>query len=248
MLIPRFRLYKKPFITSVAFLITGFVMTAGGFILADYTGTMDYYAMAMGGFLVFIIGLIILILYGKLEKQYQNILYNNPLLHFTVDNKYLKHNIDKNIEDLKSQNKAILFVMLFFCVLVAVVLPFFFEDGYLFIFIGLGLGVFLTSAAIIITYYRINKLKNSTNEIILTGDSAYVGGEFHSWNMPGTSLTMINYVPPDVKKDRLGLLEITYHAVSYPAPLKQKINIPVPIDLVYRIPEVIQILQQKYEI
>ncbi len=100
MLIPRFRLYKKPFITSVIFLASGFVMTTVGFILADYTGTMDYYAMVMGGFFIFIIGLIILIMYGKLEKQYQNILYNNPLLHFTVDNKYLKQNIDKNIEDL----------------------------------------------------------------------------------------------------------------------------------------------------
>jgi len=248
MLIPRFRLYKKPFITSVIFLASGFVMTTVGFILADYTGTMDYYAMVMGGFFVFILGLIILIIYGKLEKQYQNILYNNPLLHFTVDNKYLKQNIDKNIEELKSQNQATLFVMLFFCVLVAVVMPFLFEDGYLFIFIGLGLGAFLTSAAIIITYYRVNKLKKGTNEFILTRDSAYVSGEFHSWNMPGTSLTMINFVPPDVKKDRLGRLEITYYAVSYPAPLKQKINIPVPHDLLYKIPEVIQILQQKYEI
>lgn len=246
--IPRFRLYKKPFITSVIFLTAGLVMVTGGFILADYTVSMDYYAMVMVGIFCFITGSVILFMYGKLEKQYQNILYNNPLLHFTVDNKYLKHNIDKSIKDIKSQNKATLFIMLFFCVLVAVVLPFFFEDGYLFIFIGLGLGVFLTSAEIIITHFRVNKLKNGTNEFILTGDNAYVSGEFHSWNMPGTSLTMINFVPPDVKNDLPGRLEITYYAVSYPAPLKQKINIPVPIDLVYRIPEVIQILQQKYEI
>ncbi len=243
--IPRFKLYKKPFITSIIFIAAGFVMITGGIILPEYTGEMGYYALFMGGILVFITGFVILFIYGRLEKQYQNILNNNPLLHFTVDSKYLKHNIDKSIEDLRSQNKATLFIMLFFCGLVAIILPFLFEDGYLFIFIGLGLGVFLTAAEITITHYRVYKLKNGTNEFILTRDNAYVSGEFHSWNMPGTSLTDIKFVRPDVKKDRIGRLEITYYAVTYPAPLKQKINIPVPADLVCRIPEIIEILQQK---
>lgn len=241
----RFQLYKKPFSVSAVLFFLGLGMIAGGIFLSEYTVSMDYYGMAAGGLLVFITGIVVYAVYGKLEKQYQNMLRNGPLLRFTVESRYLKQIIDKNIEDIRSQNKALLFVMLFFCVLVAVVMPFFFEYGYLFIFIGIGLGAFLSAAAFVITSYRVAKQRNGKNEFILTRQSAYANGEFHSWNMPGTSLTEVKYVAPDPKKDRPGRLELTYLAVSYPAPLEQKVNIPVPAEFECDIPGVMQALREQ---
>ena len=89
--------------------------------------------------------------------------------------------------NLKSDNKAKLLIMLFFCGLFAVVLPFLFEDGYLFIYICLGIAAFLTLSALVLTWYGVRRLRQGNSEFILSLNGAYALGGYYAWNMPGTS-------------------------------------------------------------
>jgi MFS family permease len=240
----RTQLYKKPFNTAAVFAALGAGLIMAGFALAASTGSMGYYAMVAFGIFALIIGIVTFVMYTRLEREFRRTISDKPLLRYTVEKSLLEENITRNIKEVKSQNKAILMTMLFFCALTAVVLPFLFEDGTLFIFIGIGMAVFLTLAAWAVTSYRIVKLKKGTNEIILSKDGAFVSGEFHSWRMPGTAVTEVRYKESDGKPQSCGILSITYTAASYPAPLSQTIHIPVPDDQAFRIPEVIKALEQ----
>jgi len=136
-----------------------------------------------------------------------------------------------------------LLIMLVFCALVAVVLPFLFEDGYLFIFIGIGMAALLSLSAWIITAYRVRKLQKGSNAFVLSPLGAYAGGEFHSWNTPETRLTGVRYRPPEHGEP--GWLEIEYMAVSYPAAAVQKVLIPIPEEVAARAEELVRALEAR---
>lgn len=234
------RLHTKPFITAGVLLLVGIILMALGFIRGDDPG-MNNYALAAFGLLFLIVAIVTLVMYWAIEKRYRNLLHEEPLLRYTLKAEAHQTQIQKNIDELKSKNKALLFVMLFFCVLFAVILPFFVEEKLTMIAICLGLGAFLTLAAWVITAYRVRKLKRGGEEVILGRGGAYLEGSFHAWDMPETSITNLSY-EPSTELGKMGKLTIEYTAQSVPAPLTETIVLLIPDELDNRMPGVIQAL------
>jgi len=235
--------HKKPFIVALCFLIAGCLMLAAGPALVEITGSMGYYALIAFGVLSLIVAIVVYFAYRRLNREFRNMLESEPLLRFTADSHVLAQSVERSVRELKSENRAKLLIMLAFCALVAVVLPFLFEDGYLFIFIGIGMAALLSLSAWIITAYRVRKLQKGSNAFVLSPLGAYAGGEFHSWNTPETRLTGVHYRPPEDGEP--GMIEIEYTAVSYPASAVQKVNIPIPGDQVTQAEELMRILEAR---
>ncbi len=234
------RLHTIPFITAGVFLLAGIILMALGFLRGD-DPSMNNYALAAFGLLFLIVAAVIFAMYWAIEKRYRNLLREEPLLRYTLKAEAHKAHIEKNIEELKSKNKALLFVMLFFCILFAIILPFFVEEKLTMIAICLGLGAFLTLAAWVITAYRVRKLKRGGEEVILGRGGAFLEGSFHAWDMPGTGITGLEY-EPSTMPGKMGKLTIEYTAQSIPAPLTETIVLLIPDGLDNRMPAVIQAL------
>lgn len=238
------RLYIKPFIAAAMMLLAGLILIVLGFVRSG-DANMNNYALAAFGLLLVIAGVIISVMYGALEKRYRRLLREGPLLRYTLKAEAHRAQIQKNIDELKSKNKALLFVMLFFCALFAIILPIFVEEKLIMIAICLGLGVFLAMAAWGITAYRARKLQRGGEEVILGRGGAYLEGSFHAWDMPETRITALRYVPPS-KPGKMGKLAIEYTAQSIPAPLIETIVLLIPEELADRMPGVIQALEEAH--
>ena len=236
------RLYIKPLIAAATMLVAGVILMILGFVRSG-DANMNNYALAAFGLLLVIAGVIISVMYGALEKRYRRLLREGPLLRYTLKAETNQAQIQKNIDELKSKNKALLFVMLFFCVLFAIILPIFVEEKLIMIAICLGLGAFLAMAALGITAYRVRKLQRGGEEVILGRGGAYLEGSFHAWDIPETSITALRYAPPS-NPGKMGKLAIEYTAQSIPAPLIETIVLLIPDELADRMPGVIQALEE----
>ncbi len=232
------RLYAKPFLTAGVLLAAGVLMIAAGFARSDDTN-MNNYALAAFGVLFVIAGGVTFTMYGALEKRYGRLLRGKPLLHYFLRGDKQQKQIDKNIAELRARNKALLFVMLFFCGLFAVILPLFVEEKLVMAAICLGLGAFLALSSLVITRYRVRKLRDGGEEVILGRGGAYVAGTFHAWDMPDTGITDLSWSPP-AAADGMGQLSVTYAAESGPAPLTETIVLLVPPELERDIANVIR--------
>lgn len=114
-------------------------------------------------------------------------------------------------------------VMLFFCIPVAVLFPILFND-ILFLYIAIGIAIFITLSFFIITSYRIKKAKNANGLVMLTKNGAYAFGQYHGWGITGAWLDNARY------DDRKGRILIIYKAVSRTGPQSCKVTLPVPVE------------------
>lgn len=235
------RLHTIPFITAGVFLLAGIALMMIGLMMADGQD-MNGYAIGAFGLLFVITSAVTFAMYSNLEKRYRDLLREEPLLRYTLNAEAQQAQIKKNMAELKAKNKALLMVMLFFCALSAIILPFFVEEKIIMIFICLGLGAFLAMAAWVITAYRLSKLQRGGKEVILGRGGVYLDGSFHAWNMPGTDITGLHYISP-ASTDVMGQLKIEYTAQSIPAPLKETIILLIPNELEGKIPGVLQALE-----
>ncbi len=236
----KMRLYHKPMITAIVFLVLGLVMAFGGGILAQIDGNSDYYALVAFGALFFISAMVIFAIYGGLERKFQRVVQNDVLLNFTIDDLSVFKTAKSAAEDIRMNNNTALYIMLFFCVLFGLIFPFILEDGYIVTYICIGLGVFLTIAKIIITRYRTHKLYKGSGVVILSKGGAYVLGEFHCWNVVGSMLTKVKYVPGS--DESMGHIKIQYQALTVPGPTKYAVTVPVPKEMEWKVQEIIDVL------
>ncbi|MHC1787818.1 MAG: hypothetical protein AB9880_12245 [Christensenellales bacterium] len=234
--------FRKPFITAALFLLAGIMMMAAGALLAR-GGEMGYYALAVFGLLFAITGLVTFALYGALARRARQILRGEPLLHYQMDEASRRIACEKNIREIREANKALLRVMLLFCGLFAIVLPFFVEERLLMVLICLGLAAFLTLAALIITAYRMRKVRRGGAEVILTRGGALLADAFHAWDLPGTGLQDFELLKPEAPSG-LHTLSITYTADAGPTPPSQTIVLMIPSDLAPRLPGVLAALEE----
>lgn len=224
----RVSLYKKPFITAFVFLILGLFMFFGGITLADSTKDSDFYALMVFGVLFFIVAIVVFAVYGGLEKKFQNVIKNGMLLNYTLEDDVYKNLVGVQAQDIKSNNKVLLFIMLFFCLLMAVLGPLIVEeDGIIISFIAVGLGVFLTVAYLMITHFRVNKLKKGSKQVVLSKSGAYVCGQFHCFNAYGTRIVGAEYI----KNANIGYIKIDYQALTLPAPTPYSVFIPLKSEM-----------------
>jgi hypothetical protein len=235
------RLHRKPFITAGVFLLSGIVLTALGFIRGA-EGDMNNYALAAFGILFLIVSAVTFVMYGALEKKYQSLLRGEPLLRYTLKAEHHQAQMKKNIAELKAKNKALITVMLFFCVLFAIVLPFFVEEELLMIGICLGIGAFLFITERLITATRVWKLQRGGEEVVLGRGGAYLEGSFHAWDLPGSGISDLSYMPP-AREGGTGELTITYSAAAGPAPQTETLTLLIP-ELTDEIPRVLQALEE----
>lgn len=236
------RLHTIPFITAGVFLLAGIALMMIGLMMADGQD-MNGYAIGAFGLLFVITAAVTFAMYSNLEKRYRDLLREEPLLRYTLNAEAQQAQIKKNMAELKAKNKALLMVMLFFCALSAIILPFFVEEKIIMIFICLGLGAFLAMAAWVITAYRLSKLQRGGKEVILGRGGVYLDGSFHAWNMPGTDITALHYKSP-ASTGMLGQLKIEYTAQAIPAPLKETIILLIPNEMEGKVPGVLQALEE----
>lgn len=239
--------YKKPFLTALSFLLLGFGLLLAGILLEAGTRSMDYYAMAAFGVFFLTAGLVTFAVYLRMEKEYRKTAGGRPLLRYTVGGQELQKGVKRQEKELRAQNRGLLTVMLFFCVLFGVVLPFFVEEGRIMVYICAGLAVFLILAERIITSYRVRKLHGSTGEYILTPNGVFSGSDFHAWNVPGTALTGADYTPA-AEEEETGTLTVTYTAAGLAGPQKEKVLLPIPKALEKEIPKVLAALRRGTEV
>jgi len=221
-----FLLYRKPFIAAGVMAGLGFVMTAAAAFAAHATGSMNYYAFYVFGFLLIVAGTVTAVVYGLYEKKFRATM-KKPLLWFRYSQQAGAQAVQKNIAEIKSANKMALLLILFFCALMFIGGFFFGDDGRLFSVISLGIAVFMSFAYLIITSYRVKKLKRGNLLMALSAEGAYVAGEFHCWNTPASRLIKISL--DEVETPEHGYqIDIRYLAAAYPGPLEYSVVVPVP--------------------
>jgi len=239
---PKHMLHQKPFITAGVFLLTGVILAALGFA-GSGDPNMNNYALAAFGILFLIASAVTFAVYGALERKYQGLLRGEPLLRYTLKAEYHQAQIRKNIAELKAKNKALLTVMLFFCALFAIVLPFFVEEELLMVGICVGMGVFLFLAEQLVTAYRVRKLRRGGDEVILSRGGAYLEGSFHAWDLPGGGISDLYYEPPAIEGG-MGELSITYSADARPATRIETLILLIPPELKGEVPRVLRALEE----
>lgn len=230
-------LYTKPYITAGVFMALGLGLMALGFLFQG-DADMNNYALGAFGLLALLLGVIIFIVYGKQEQEFRKLLGEKPLLRAALQAESSRAQAEKNIREKKAKNKALLLVMLFFCALFAVILPFFVAEKLLMAVICLAIGAFLALFAFVITAYRAHKMRKGGDMVILGRNGAFLHGTFHAWNLPGTAITNLFYTPPGAP-GQPGELKISYTAPAYPAPMSETLILLIPKELEKDIPGVL---------
>ena len=239
---PKKLLHSRPFFVAGLMLAAAIVLIILCVLRRDDPG-MNGYAFGAFGLMLFIVSVITFLMYGRLEEQYQHLVREEPLLRYTLGDEHSKQQRERNITELKSKNKALLMVMLFFCVLFAIILPFFVEEKLLMVAICLGLGAFLTLSAWSITAYRVRKLRRGGEEVILGLGGAFLEGTFHSWDVPGAGLSDLSWKPP-AGIDGLGELRMEYTVEGTRIPQSESILLLIPPNLQGEVPRVLEELEK----
>jgi hypothetical protein len=237
--------YKKPFITAGVFFFLGISSISGGILMNNSTGDMDYFALVAFGVFFIIISIVVFAVYGSMENKFKAVINNQKLLDFTLSEELFSQTAEQTGAEIISTNKGLLMIMLAFCVIFGFLGLLVFDDGIVFFIIFACLGVFLTIAAFVITKYRTAKLKKGSRRVILAKKAAFVAGEFHNWDMPGTALIAVKYVPRVVESYKIGYLEIKYGAITIPGPSEYTFIVPIPYEMEAQAPQIISILLER---
>ena len=233
------RLYTKPFVTGAVLLVLGIFMFAYGIIMAGQTHNSDFYALVVFGTIFIISAIVTIFVYGALEVKFQKIINSNTLLDFCIDDYEYQKTAEISANEIKANNKITLFIMLFFCIALAIIGPFVAEDGYLISLISIGLAVFLTLAAIIATTYRVNKLKKGSKRVVLSKKGAYICGEFHYWDLAGSALLKAEYIRIGNEN---GYIKINYGAITIPAQSVYSFIVPIPKEMEQKAKDIVELL------
>lgn len=238
-------LYKKPFITAVIFSLLGIIAVICGISFENDTGNSNFFALLLFGIIFVIIAVVIFAVYGAMEMKFKSVINDQKLLDFKLTEDVFGDISAKTGNEIKQNNKALLIIMLAFCVVFGLLSLLLGEEGRLLFVIFISLGLFLAIMAFIITKYRVNKVKKGSRRVILSKNGAYVAGEFHTWNTPVTALLDVTYIPRDVQNVKIGYLKIKYGAITVPGPSTYSFIVPIPYELEIQALEIADILLQQ---
>lgn len=223
------KLYTTPFIVVWIMLVVGLL---GAFNLAyiplfieDYDGMDGGFAFMVIGIFIVIISVIVFATYGKLNSDFKKMLAGDTLLSFVMPFDIYRFFSQKETEDIKGNNKIVLFMILGFCVLFGAILGIVVDP--LFILICLGIAVFFTIIFFITTSFRTNKVKKSQSLVCLNMGGAYVLGQIHSWSMSGTWPLSVSFFDGVHERLPCPCIQVTYMAPNYPVPQQHTVTIPV---------------------
>lgn len=223
------KLYSTPFTVAWVMLIVGllavFNLAYVPLFIDEYDGMDGGFAFTVIGGLIVITAVIIFIMYGKLNSDFKKMLAGDTLLSYVMPKDIYNFFSQKEAEDIKGNNKIVLFMIIGFCVLFGAIFGIAIDP--LFILICLGIAVFFTIVFFVTTAFRTNKVKKSRALVCLNIGGAYVMGEMHSWHMAGTWPVNINFFDGVQQHLPCPVIQITYTAVSYPVPRQHTLTIPV---------------------
>ena len=227
-----FVFYKKPFITSSVFFVLSLVMMYFGWTKGE--DDMNFFVLFAGGIFFAIIALVTFFVYLGLEQKLKRLLTKDGiLLNYEVSPDLLQEATRQKGEEIKGVNKGLLFIILGFCALFAIFAPMIIdgddEEQMLFRLICIGIGVFMTLAYVIVTSYRVHKLKHANGRVVLARGAALVMGEFHCWDLPLYRLESSEfYVAGTYEGMSSAVLKLVYGTITTTGPTKYDVLIPVP--------------------
>ncbi len=240
------KIYGTAIKTGCILALIGVIGTVVGFNLGGSTGNDVFFALMALGVLLLISGIATVGVYAAMERGLSRALKDSaPLLRFTISAQDYAAYAVAQAEEIRSTNKMSLVIALIFCGLMAVGGPFLVkEDGIIFTFVGIGLALFLVFVSWIATRYRIKKLKTADKEVILTLDSAYVGGQFHIWKLPVSFLSEAVYFGAgEYENSPQAVIRITYHAITRTIVTPYTVVIPVPAGMEEKARAAVEALQ-----
>jgi len=232
----KFIFYKKPFITSAIFFLLALFMMVFGWIKGDED--MNYFALFAGGIFFAIISLVTFFVYLGLERKLKWLLSKDGiLLNYELSPDLLREATKQKAEEIKGINKGLLFIIIGFCVLFAIFAPMIIdgndEEQMLFRLICIGIGIFMTIMYLIITTYRVHKLKHADGRVVLSRSAALVFGEFHCWDLPMYSLESSHFfVPGTYEGMSSAVIKLVYATITTTGPTSYDVLIPIPSDQV----------------
>ena len=223
------KLYTTPFIVAWIMLIVGllgaFNLAYIPFFIDGYDGMGGGFAFAVIGIFIAITALIIFGVYGKLNADFRKMLAGDTLLSYDMPYELYMFFTQKAADDIKSNNKAVLFTILGFCVLIGIIFGLAIDT--LYIFICLGIAVFFTIVYFIATASRTNNVKKSQTLVFLSAGGTYIFGEMNSWSMAGSWLSSVEFADGAQLGLPCPVILITYTALSGTIPQQHTVTIPV---------------------
>lgn len=225
-------LYRKPFWVAGILALAGVGLLGLGVVRAEASHNQDWYAACAFGVLLLISGVVTAAVYGALELKFRRLISGQGvLLDWTLPPELQEEQARRLAADIVANNKAVLAIMVGFCLLFAIILPFGVKDGDgpLMAGICLGLAVFLSVTCLVITLYRVRKAKRGHPQILLSAEAAYVNGELHSWTLPGTSLDEVEiHETEKFGRTRRPAIVIRYTETTRAGPNTHTVVVPIP--------------------
>lgn len=217
-------LYKRPMIVAATLLAISVIVILRGLYVSG-EGDMDGFGLIFLGGFIAVAAIVTAAVYAVMQFRFSRAL-GRPLLAFTSEIKQHSQAVEKTISQIKGANILTVVIVTAFCVLMAILGPLVAEDGYIFSLIALGIVIFTAISALIITGYRIGKLRKSSKDVILSHNGVYVAGEFHSWSGFSSKLVDISFIPAD--QDKTALISGSYQVLGAYRSNTGFFNLPVP--------------------
>jgi prepilin signal peptidase PulO-like enzyme (type II secretory pathway) len=246
-------LYSKPLTVSWALLIIGLLATCNlayiPLIFKDYNGMGGGFAVAAIGVVLIIVAISMFVVYGKLDREFKRMFNGDILLNFLLPTEIYQQYMVKEVKNIKSSNRIVLFTIIAFSVVFAVIFTII-SQSTLFIIIFLSIDIFFVLVYFISTAARTGKVKKSKAVIYLSINAAYVFGQMHCWNMVGSNFISAEFADKTDNEYNLpcGYIEINYSAVAYPVPQIYTAVIPVPAEYVSQAIYSVNVLKSIYKI
>ena len=236
------KLYKKPKRVGWILFLLGLIGLVSSIMLFNLTNSTNFFALSMFSVLFIIAGLTTVGVYRAMESR-ANKSYESaaPLLRYFITAGEYSAYAEAEAKEIWAINKQTLMIQLVFCALVAIIGPIIVKESKIVPFLtGLGLAALLSVAFLLITAYRVRKLKTGEQEVVLTTNDAIVGNQFFSWTIPSTILTDVKYYNVgEYESSPLALIKITFMQITTP----QVVLIPVPAVMEEKAKEAAEILR-----
>jgi len=214
--------YLKPKLFALVLLFISLGMIWGGFFMESETFDMNFFGLAFIGIFFMIMSLVTFFVYNNLQHKLNDLLDSTPLMDFQLSTEEVERAKTENDAALKSYNKRIWLTIVAFCLLFAIVGPFFVEQWDLWIMICAAIAVFFTFVFGLATYVRTRKAKRTDSTVILNEKGVYFMGSYYTFGMTGVWLTQADYDP------ETALLKLMVTAATTAGPADSIIIIPIP--------------------
>lgn len=234
-------LHKGATRIAIVLLVIAIAMIAFGRWLGTNQGYSFGHAMFFVGIFIFVSALVIGLVFVHQERLYRKTM-SNPLISFELASEDRADMIQKNVESIKAQHLLSLIIMLFFFLIVIVFGLFLGPEGRMMSLAMLIIAAIISLASVLITRFRIGRIRRSDGRVFISKKGAFLHGQFHSWATLGSRIDSVVLKRYDSDRSRKGHLKIVYSALTRTGRLTMKLHINYPVELEQELVQVCSIL------